>query len=164
MKTLTVETSPLLMDFVIAAINMPQDERDQLESFTGEQFDIDGVAIGNYTVNGPKWVIRSGTTLLCVGGFGLQRRGVWRDFMLTTPAAWEAEHWYPLTRICRRVMDSMFRSGQAHRLECIVPARRLASRARLEKWYKVLGYRREAPLAGYCADGSDAVLFSRVGH
>jgi len=31
-----VYTDPLLLDFVKVCINMPQDEREQLEAFTGE--------------------------------------------------------------------------------------------------------------------------------
>lgn len=157
-----VYTDPLLLDFIKVCINMPQDEREQLEAFTGEQYDIDRAAIGNFSVHGPKWVVKKDDEAICVGGFAYQRPGVWRDFMLTTAEAWE--HWFPVTRACRRAMDAMFISGQAHRLECVTPAARLAYRPEIERWYKVLGYTREAPLWRYCANGADAVMFSRVRH
>lgn len=154
-------TNPLLLDFIKVCINMPQDEREQLEAFTGEKYDIDGAAIGNFTAPGPKWVIKADDEAIMVGGFVPMRPGVYRDFALTTPEAWK--HWFPVTRIVRRVMNAMLAiDGPAHRLECITPAVRLAYRPEVEKWYSALKYKREAPLSKYCADGSDAVLFSRV--
>ena len=158
-----VYTNPLLLDFIKVCLNMPQDEREQLEAFTGEKYDVDAAAIGNFTVPGPKWVIKADDEVLCIGGFVPQRPGVYRDFMLTTPAAWE-KHWFPITRIARRAMDAMLHSKQAHRIECVTPAARLASRPEVEKWYAVLNYHREGIMYGYCANGADAVLFSRVKH
>jgi ribosomal protein S18 acetylase RimI-like enzyme len=79
--------------------------------------------------------------------------------MINTPAVWE-KYWFPVTRIARRAMDAMLQSKQAHRLECISHY----SREKAFKWYSALGYNKEATLYGYCADGSDAVLFSRVKH
>ncbi len=157
-----VYTNPLLLDFIKVCLNMPQDEREQLEAFTGEKYDVDSAAVGNFTVPGPKWVIKADDEVLCIGGFVPQRPGVYRDFMLTTPAAWE-KHWFAITRVARRAMDGMLRE-QAHRLECIAPAARLAARPEIEKWYGLLGYTREAPLWRYCANGADAVIFSRVRH
>lgn len=152
-----VYNNPLLLDFIKVCVRLPQDERDQLEALTGQTFDVDGAAVGNFMVNGPKWVIKWDNEPIIVGGFEYQRKGVWRDFMLTTPEAW-SEHWFPVTRICRRVMDSMFSSGTAHRLECISDARR----EKAHRWYKTLRYDREAVMRGYCTDGRDAVMYSRV--
>jgi RimJ/RimL family protein N-acetyltransferase len=157
-----VYNNPFLLDYIKVCAAMPQDEREQLEAFTGEPYSIDGAAVGNFSVPGPKWVIKLDDEPIAVGGFVPQRLGVWRDFMLTTPTAWQ--HWFAVTRICRRAMDAMFASGQAHRLECIVPAARIASRIELVKWYKILGYNKEALHYGYCANGADAVSFSRVKH
>ncbi len=154
-----VYTDPLLLDYIKVCIALPQDEREQLEAFTGQPYTVDGAAVGNFTAPGPKWVIKADDEPLCIGGFVLQRPGVWRDFMLTTPEAW-AKHWFSITRIARRAMDAMFSSGQAHRLECISHH----SREKAFEWYRVLGYNREATLYGYCANGADAVLFSRVRH
>jgi hypothetical protein len=157
-----VYTNPLLLDFIKVCINMPQDEREQLEAFTGQPYDVDSAAIGNFTTLGPKWVVKADGEPVAIGGFVPQRPGVWGDFMLTTAAAWE--NWFPLTRASRRAMNAMFLSKQAHRLECIAPAARLAARPEIVKWYKLLGYNKEATLYGYCANGADAILFSRVSH
>lgn len=154
-----VYTDPWLIDFLKVCAKMPQDEREQLEAFTGEPYSIDHAAIGNFTVPGPKWVIKEGDEPIAVGGFVPQRPGVYRDFMLTTPETW-AKHWFVVTRICRRAMDAMLLSGQAHRLECISHH----SREKAFKWYSALKYNKEATLSGYCANGADAILFSRVNH
>lgn len=157
-----IYNNPYLLDFIKVCAKLPMDERAQLESFVGETYDIDRAAVGNYEVPGPKWVVKDGEEPICIGGFVQQRHGVWRDFMLTTPEAWSKQYWFTVTRICRRAMDAMLASGEAHRLECIAPAARLAYRPEIERWYNLLGYIREAPLWRYCADGTDAVIFSRV--
>jgi hypothetical protein len=159
-----VYNNPLLLDFVKCAILMPQDERDQVRAFSGEEFDIDGCAVGCYTQLGPKWVAKDDNEPLVVGGFVPQRPGVWRDFLLTTPNAWLPGNAFRITLGCRRVMNAMFKSGEAHRLECIVPESRISSRPELVEWYRVLGYQQEATLRAYLADGSNAVVFARVGH
>jgi hypothetical protein len=161
-----VFNDPLLLDFIRVAISLPEDERAQIEAFVGQKYDIDSVAIGNYQVPGPKYVIKDvdKDVILAVGGFKQQRPGVWRDYMLTGPAAWEKEYWFQTTRICRRALDIMFQSKQAHRLECITPLARLKARPEIERWYRYLGYQREGIRHGYCANGADAVAFARVSH
>lgn len=155
---------PYLIDFLKCAAQLPEDEKRQITLLTGYEYDIDGAAIGNFTVNGPKWVAKlEDGTPLAVGGFVQQRPGVWRDFLLSTPLAWNP-HGVALTKILRRIMTGTLQQDGVHRLETVVPAERLASRPELEKWYKVLGYKKEAPLWRYCADGSDAFSFARVRH
>lgn len=160
---ITVYNHVLLLDFLKVCARMPEDEREQLEAMTGEPFDIDGAAVGNFCVPGPKWVIKAGDSPIVIGGFVPKRRGVWQDFLLTTPEAWST-HWFTVTRVCRRSMNAMLMSGQAHRLECIVPAVRVQNRPELKKWYKVLGYNEEGLHYGYCASGADAMSFARVKH
>ena len=156
-------TDPLLLDFIKVCLNMAPNERECFEALTGEKYNVDSIAVGNFIVAGPKWVIRADDEAIVVGGFVPQRPGVWRDFMINTVDAWE-KHWFHVTRVARRAMDAMLSSGQAHRLECITPAARLAARPEIEAWYKIMGYTREATLWRYCANGADAVIFSRVKH
>lgn len=149
---------PTLLDFLVVCEKMPAEERSQLERFTGMEYTIDGAAVGNYTAPGPKWVFKTedGFPLLC-GGFVMQRPGVWRDFMITTPEAFGPKYWFACTRAARKIMDFML-VAHAHRLECVAPASREAA----IKWYRIMGYTQEAPLRKYCADGSDAISFVRV--
>jgi hypothetical protein len=155
-------TDPILLDFIKCCIDMPDDERKHMEAMTGYPFDIDSAAIGNFTVQGPKWVLKDGEITLAVGGFAFQRKGVWSDFLLTTPEAWAKENWFSMTRVCRKIMDKMFDDGIAHRIECVVPVARMDKRPELERWYKTIGYSLEGFRHKYCADGGDAVAFARV--
>ena len=155
-----VYTNPTMLDFLRCAAEMPAGERAQFEASSGEPYDVDAAAVSAYCSPGPKWVIKDedGTPIVA-GGFVPQRKGVWRDFLLTTPLAWE-KHGKAVTRQCRKAMDAMLRSGEAHRLECVA----LASRTDVFRWYKVMGYHKEGTLYGYYANGADAVIFSRVKH
>lgn len=162
---------PWLSDYLQACAQMPQDEREQLEAFTGEPYNVDGAAVGNFAAPGVKVVIKAAEAeedfgmgyakVLSVGGFVQQRPGVYRDFMINTPMAWN--YGFQVTRICRRLMDAVLLAG-AHRIETIVPTARLESRPELARWYKVLGYNEEGRHYGYCANGGDAISFSRVKH
>lgn len=155
---ITVHTDPLLIDFLVCANHAPEDQRDHFTKLTGLAYNVDDVAVGNFQVPGLKWVFKNedGYPLL-VGGFAPQRPGVWRDFLISTGEAFGPKYWKACTRACRRIMDQMF-VADAHRIECIAPASRVKARA----WYKLMGYTLEAPLRGYCADGSDAVSYVRV--
>lgn len=162
-QKITVYNDPYLLDFLKLASALPQDEREQLERLTGHPYELDAAAIGNFQVPGPKWIAKldDGTPLMA-GGFAPERPGVWRDFLLSSPQAWSKEYAKQCTRICRRIMDAMLISGQAHRLETVVPEARLVARPELDRWYTLLGYKREGIHIGYCADGSNAVSFARV--
>jgi hypothetical protein len=155
---ITIEANPYLLDFLYVAARMPQDERDQIESMTGHPFEIDGAAMGAFMVNGPKWVIKKDGRPISVFGGSLERPGVWRDFMMNTAETFAAENYVTVTRMCRKAMNHMFKTGQAHRVECIVPL----ARSHVFRWYKALGYKQEAVMQGYLANGYPAVLFSRV--
>lgn len=169
-----VFNNPFLSDFLYVTSRLPEDERKQLEAFSGYPYTIDGAAVGGFTAQGPKWVVKEaadqeafnvGLSIpIMIGGFTPERPGVWRDFLISTPQAWDEKHFFAMTRICRRIMDAMLRSGEAHRLECVVPAPRLESRPELERWYTLLGYNKEGLRYGYCANGADAVAFARVKH
>jgi hypothetical protein len=157
---LQVYSNPFLLDFLIVCDKMPQDERDQLEAFTGEPYDAERAAIGNFMTYGPKWVFKTESGRpIAVGGYVLQRKGVWQDFLISTPELW-TDHWFFFTRYVVGAMKGMFQSGEAHRLQCIS----LASRTRAFPWYKAIGYTREGTLHGYAASGADAVMFARVRH
>lgn len=158
---LQVLSDPILLDFIKVVLQMPEDQRQHFTAMTGHDYDVDGIAIGNYMANGPKWAIRLDNEPIAVGGFAVQRPGVYRDFFLSTAEAFRPDLYFRVTRICRRVMDAMMLNG-AHRIECIVPEARVSPQ--LHKWYAALGYRKEGLLGAYCADGQDALCYVRVGH
>lgn len=162
MSDLIITSTPTLLDFIKVVARADEDQIAHFTEMTGQEWDIDRVAIGNWSVP-LKWCISRGRDPLCVGGFVPMRPGVYRDFFIFAPEAFTKENWFHVTRICRRIMDSMLLSG-VHRLECVAPAARIAARPDLEKWYKILGYNKEGLRHGYCATGADAISYARVKH
>jgi hypothetical protein len=158
-----VVQEPVLGFYIQVARRVPADQIEHFEQATGQKWDIDGIAIGNFTQPGPKYAILKDGEVLAVGGFSVQRPGVVRDFFLSVPEAFDPENFRTVTRLCKRLMAHVLDSG-AHRIECIVPAKRVEKMPQLERWYSILGYNFEARHHGYCADGSDALCYSRVRH
>lgn len=153
----------ILLDAIRVVLAATQDQREHFKTMTGTEWDIDGVALGGFQSVGPKWSIHIDGAPVAVGGFAQQRPGVYRDWFIFAPAAFEKANWRTVTRLCRKLMDWVLQNG-AHRLECLVPVGRVESRPQLDKWYRILGYNKEALLYGYCANGRDAYCYSRVKH
>lgn len=157
MSEYRVLREPGLGDFIFVLSKLPEDEIEQYEAFSGAQFDIGTVAAQYFLQGGPSWVVCYGENPLVVGGFSMVREGVWQDWMFTTPEAWTPQHWKPITRRCRKVMDAMLRS-EAHRLQCVS----LSSRVQAHRWYRTLGLELEGTLRCYGAGGENAMMFSRL--
>jgi len=156
-----VFNDPFLIDFLIVAQQMTDDQRNQLEEMTGEKYDAERAAVAAFTTPGPKWVFKTDEGQpIAVGGYAPQRPGVWRDYMLTTDEAWSPTYFGAVTRRCVRIVEAMLKSGEAHRLECIS----LASRTKAHDWYRIVGLHKEGVLHGYAASGADAIIFARVQH
>ena len=153
----------IALDAIRVCLAATQEQQEHFTTMTGQPWDIDGVAIGCFQSPGPKWSIHIDNVPVAVGGFAEQRPGVYRDWFIFAPAAFEKANWLRVTRICRKLMDSVLKAG-AHRLECLVPVGRVESRPQLDHWYRILGYNKEALLYGYCANGADAYCYSRVKH
>ena len=154
-------SNPFLLDFLIVADQLPDEQRANIKALSGEPYTVDGAAIGSFTTQGPKWVLKTEDHRpIAVGGYVYQRKGVWRDFMLSTSEAWSPENWFTVSRHVRRAMDAMLKSGQAHRLECVTTA----SRTKAIEWYRILDYHKEGVLHGFCANGADAVIYARCKH
>lgn len=149
-------TNPQLVDFLIVLDNLPADEIQQYEAFTGQKWDPQEVAAAYSLHPGPKWLGAVEGKPVCIAGFELIRPGVWQDWLFSTPAVW-TDHWRTATKLCRKVMDLMLQK-EAHRLQCVS----LASRTAAHRWYRPLGYTQEGILRHYGAHGEDAVMFSRI--
>lgn len=156
MTTAQLYKGATLVDLITVCRQMPQDEREQIQAFSGEQYDADQVAASYHLFDGPKWTLCADDRPLLVAGFTELRPGVWQDWMFSTPSAWDP-HWWTTTKQSRRVMDAMLRTV-AHRLQCVS----LASRIQAHKWYSALKLEREGVLRGYGANGEDAIMFSRL--
>ena len=157
-----VFNNPTVLDFIRVVLTMLPDQRDHFTTMTGHPYDVDGIAVGNFMVPGPKWAFKTEDgEPICVGGFAPQRPGVYRDYFISGPKSFSPDYYFPVTRTCRRLIEMMLRT-EAHRVECIVPAPRVTPV--LDKWYATLGYNKEALRHGYCANGADAICYARVRH
>lgn len=153
---LKVYKNPQLVDFIQVCRQLPTDEIEQFEAFTGEPFNPDLVAAAYALRPGPAWVLTADNEPIVIAGFDMLRPGVWQDWMFSTPVAWE-KHWRTVTKYCRKTMDAMLQSG-AHRLQCVS----LASRIHAHRWYRPLGLVLEGTLHGYGVNGEDAFMFARL--
>lgn len=148
---------PSLSDLLLICDRLPEDERQQYEAFTGQVYSRDEHALQLACKSGPSWVLTLDGQPLCAAGFDYIRPGVWQDWMVNTPEAFNP-NWRTTTKHVRRVMDAMLDQTDTHRLQCVS----LASRTAAHRWYAVLGLAPEGTLRAYGANGEDAIMFSRV--
>jgi hypothetical protein len=151
----------ILLDAIRVVLAATEDQQEHFIAMTGQAWDIDSVALGGFQTVGPKWSIHIDGSPVAVGGFAQQREGVYRDWFIFTPEAFTPANYRTTTRICRRLMDRVLQSI-AHRVECVVPFSRVEGSPKLDLWYRLLGYKKEAQLSRYCASGDDAVCYARV--
>ena len=152
----TLHNGTGLVELLRVCYRLPEDEREQYEAFAGRPYSAEALAAALFAAPGPKWTVLAGETPILVAGFQELRAGVWQDWAVTTPEAWEM-HWRSVTKFARRVMDEML-LGPAHRLQCIS----LASRIHAHRWYRPLGLKLEGPLHAYGANQEDALMFYRL--
>lgn len=159
MSEVDIHTEVLIEELAYLARRMRPDEIEQDLAFSGEAaFDPESAARRMINADGPKYVIVSGGLPVVAGGFVLVRPGVWQGWQAGTMEGWGA-HWRAITKATRRLNDRMLADPAVHRLQLCA----LAGREKAFEWYeRSLRYRREATLSRYCANGADAVMFSRV--
>lgn len=146
-----------LAELLHACLHCPADEARQAALLGDGSFDAEVIAANLHLRTGPRWAGYCDGKLISAGGFHELRPGVWQDWMINTSEAFDPQHWRTVTKYARRIMDAMLKTD-AHRLQCVS----LASRIDAHRWYRVLGYTYEGTLRGYCANGEDALMFSRV--
>lgn len=155
--SLTLYRDPTLIDLLDVCHRLPEDEREQIEAFSGEKYDAQRYAAAYHLRPGPKWLLHDGERTVAVAGFDMVRPGVWQDWMFSTPEAWSSANWRSTTKYVRRVMDAMLKT-EAHRLQCVS----LASRIQAHRWYRTLGLVYESTLEAYGAGGENALMFKRL--
>lgn len=157
--TVTVTQNVMIEDIAYLARNMRPDEIEQDLAVTGAaEYDPQQAILRMAMVAGPKVLVLADNVPVVAGGFWQVRPGVWEGWQLGTMAGWSA-HWRTITKVTRRLNDEWLARPDVHRLQLYG----LAGREKTFEWYeRSLGYRREATLSRYCANGADAVLFARV--
>lgn len=149
----------LIEDIAYLARRMRPDEIEQDLAMTGlSEYDPAQAILKMASVYGPKFVILADDVPVVAGGFWQVRPGVWEGWQLGTMDGWE-KHWRTITKVTRKLNDQMLARPEVHRLQLYG----VAGRDKTFEWYeRSLGYRREATLSRYCANGADAVLFART--
>lgn len=153
-----ITASVLLSDLVMVACAMREDEKDQWCAVTGaSEYDPDAAARSFADQHGPSYCLLDGDgTPVLVAGFAQVRPWVWQAWMAGSLDAWE-KHWRLITRECKRIGDALL-ATDAHRLQILA----LPERTAAHRWYEALGYRYEARLAQFFADGRDAVCYVKT--
>jgi hypothetical protein len=150
--------APIVEDFAYLARRMRQDERDQFAAMVGSAYNPNAAAIAFISTPGMQFVLLGDDGLpVAAGGMEPSRPGVLDGWMIGTEDGW-ARHWRSITKTVRRIHDQALEAGE-HRIQIIATAARTAA----HDWYeRGLGMRQEGVLRGYCADGSDAVMYARI--
>lgn len=150
---------PRVEDYAYIAARLRPDEQEQFAAFVGaERYNPDTAARAWLLTGGLAYcLIDAEGRPFALGWFEQLRPGVWETSGIGTMDGW-ARHWYAITRESRRRMAALFADG-AHRIQIVA----LASRTEACAWYeKGLGMQREGVLRGHCANGADAVVYSRI--
>lgn len=157
--TITTTTDVQIEDLAYLARRMRPDEIEQDLAMTGmAEYDPSQAILKMASVYGPKFLILADNVPVVAGGFWQVRPGVWEGWQLGTMDGWE-KAWRTITKVTRQLNDRMLALPDVHRLQLYG----LAGREKTFEWYeRSLGYRREATLSRYCANGADAVLFART--
>lgn len=150
--------TPLVEDWAWLARHLRPDEASEFAAMTGRPFDPGNAATTYIASTGLKYVLVDRNNLpLAAGCFERVREGVLETWAIGTLEAWD-KHWRTITKVCRRQMDGLLASG-VHRIQIVA----MASRIEAHEWYeRGLLMQREGLMKGYCADGSDAVMFART--
>ena len=152
-------TDVTLVDLLMVCQALPQDEIEQIEAFTGGQYDPEDLAVKTYSSGGIKWtcrIIETGEPIV-VAGFFQVGVSTWRSFMLATDKAW-AEFGREVTQHCKEVVDQVAGSDEFIRIETMC----LASRKKAQDWYPNIGLEYEGTLRSYGANGENAVMYVRT--
>lgn len=152
---ITLAADPTVLDFLMVCQDLRADERAQIEASTGEPYDFKAIVASTCNAPAPRWVVLEDGKPIALIGYTEQRPGVWRDWMMSTDAVWKKP--IAITRICRRIMETMEKGG-AHRLECVS----LATRVDAHRWYRSVGLKFEGILRKWGANGEDAMMFARL--
>lgn len=157
--TAVIHNEVMIEELAYLARNMRPDEIQQDLAFSGEEeFSHEAAARRMINADGPKFVIVADGLPVVAGGFVFVRPGVWQGWQAGTVDGWE-KHWRTITKATRTLNDTMLADPAVHRLQLCA----LAGREKAFEWYeRSLRYTREATLHRYCANGADAVMFSRI--
>jgi hypothetical protein len=148
-----------LVDVLMVLNDLPQDEIEQIEAFSGAQFDAENMAMQIMSMPCPKQTCYEKETgdPLGVAGFAQLGPTLFRTFMLVTNKAW-ADFGAEVSVLTRRGLKDFIKGHQHVRVETLC----LASRDEARAWYERIGLKYESTLHGYGACGESAVLYTKT--
>lgn len=154
-KTKLTEQS--LADLMVVLRTIPQEEIEQLNAFSGEEFDADQLALQLATTDGPKYTIRVAETgePLVVAGLVRVGTSVWRTWFFANPRAWE-EYGREVTVHTARTRKNMLSGVDFARIETVALANR---QRKVFEWYEACGMTYESTMHGYGVNGESAVMY-----
>lgn len=151
--------APRNWHYQLLAEQMRPDEVEHWLAMSGAtRYDPDVAARGFMSTPGLAFVVLAEDGVpAAAGGFHEIHPGVWRGWMVGSPAGWTA-HWRTITKATRWLMGQLFRMG-ARRLFVDT----IASRKEACAWYsRALGMRFEGCLRRAGAGGEDIVFYARI--
>lgn len=160
-KELTMINETSLVDLLLVAKSMPQEERDQIGAFTGNPFNVEELAVQIYNSGGMQWTGRIIETRepIFVAGFFQVGTGIHRSFMLCGDKTFSDLYAGETTRHVAGVMDALAKNNPYIRIETIC----LEERELVRSWYPKIGLTFESVMPGYGAKGENAVMYTKFG-
>lgn len=152
---------PSVLDIYHVASRMRDEEVAQYLAATGmEVFDPDECTrrtlgmMGEFSFT----ILDADGMPIVVGGYVEARDKVFQSWMIGTEEAW-AKHWRTITKVSRRSMDSLLKSGRAQRISDYS----LRARNKAQDWYKDgLGMAFSHVERKWFANGEDANCYIKV--
>jgi len=150
-------TGTTLADILIVGRALPKDEIEQIEAFSGVDFDVQNIAVDLFSAAGPKWTIRVEKTgePLVVAGIIPCGPNVWRTWFLANQRAWD-EFGKEVTVHTAKTRKQILENSEDH---CRIETMCLATRKKAQEWYGACGLKHESTMHGYGVNGEAAVMY-----
>ena len=159
MKTALTDCN--LVDILVVGRALPQEEIEQIVAFSGDEFDIQQIAVQIMSANNPRWCIRVKETGEPLVAAGMQQIGsnIWRTWFFATQSAWD-DYGREITVHTAKTRKLMTEEQEYMRIETVC----LATRKLAQEWYTAVGMEYESTMHGYGVNGESAVMYvSTVG-
>ena len=154
----TALIGPNAADILRVCTDLPPDEIEQIEAFTGRPFDP--VAIAESMLK-QAWlhglVDAESDEILVVGCLYLITPSTYRTCFLATNRAWQ-EYGKEVTLASVDMLAKVLATHRHARFETLC----LAKRTLAQRWYEMIGLKLESTLPEYGANGEDAVLYVKT--
>lgn len=156
--TKLIRTNTTLVDIIVVARSLPEEELQQIAAFGGNT-DSEAIAVGLRQNAAFMWTLRTDDDGEPLVVFGAVQTGptIYRTFFLANARAWD-EFGKEVTNITIQTIDEVKEVMGTIRLETYC----LPEREKARRWYDKIGLKFDAELDGFGVNGESAVLYSTV--